>query len=390
MANLGIYGGLKTLSDYMNQKELEAQKQALLQAEQLYKQNAIQMAQRQDEFNREKYEEDKLYRQQELDLKKQALGIEAMYKQGRLQQLAGSGLADAPFQGKSMDAQLGNEYYRFLKSKGVDDVTARQTAFDKVMSSKVDYRVDPNTGQTISVPRRGIFGTDTQQGQVTGAQTTASPDLMDNIAAGLSGGSGFQVTPEMFEAMNSPPEPLIEKPQDLPEGMKRMAEKGTGAIPAIIDAVGSTLGQVSDVFVSPDVTAARQDLGLLKKDLQEVLKLGGRPLAFDLQQLESLLPKPGVFASPAQVKEKLKNVGNYLYEKYISDMQAANRPDLHVNERNKYKARAVGLQEMLTKFGYTSANAAPSAASAMTTQSAPSTQTAPRRLRFDAQGNIVQ
>lgn len=63
-----------------------------------------------------------------------------------------------PFAGTSMDAQVANLAYQEALQQGLDDFSARKYAADKIRTSQMDLRLNPQTGALESIPRSPIFG----------------------------------------------------------------------------------------------------------------------------------------------------------------------------------------------------------------------------------------
>jgi hypothetical protein len=70
----------------------------------------------------------------------------------------GGGGGGGAFAGTSMDAQTANLAYQEGLNQGLDDFSARKYAIDKIASSKIDLRLNPQTGTLESIARQPIFG----------------------------------------------------------------------------------------------------------------------------------------------------------------------------------------------------------------------------------------
>jgi hypothetical protein len=120
--------------------------------------------------------------------------IQNMLLQAKLQKSMGNGSA---FAGTSMDAQAANLAYQDALNQGMDDFSARKYAADKIRTSRMDLRINPQTGTLDSIPRSPIFGntaTPIQPNTQPPQQPDYTPSSWDEIysepVADMNNGTG--------------------------------------------------------------------------------------------------------------------------------------------------------------------------------------------------------
>jgi hypothetical protein len=106
-----------------------------------------------------------------------------------------------------------------------------------------------------------------------------------------------------------------------------------GVGPVTSEAVSRTVGQFVGGANNPDVTRARTDLGMLKKDAMGAMVTRGNPSNWEQQQIEALFPSEGLFESEPRARESLSASRDAMAAKHAQNRQALADPALQGGDR---------------------------------------------------------
>lgn len=158
--------------------------------------------------------------------------------------------------------------------------------------------------------------------------------------------------------------------------------EGTGAVAGVKDLAAKTLGQVFPELVDEGNTDARTGLQQLRNRLVAALSISGRPPVIEQERIIELLPTVGFFESPARARLVLNSLKRELVRQYQDDAGAV-RGGLPSQEEKQVRQRMSEVRSIIGKLdGKDSEGAQPKPKS----DESPT----PKRLKFDAQGNLVE
>lgn len=173
--------------------------------------------------------------------------------------------------------------------------------------------------------------------------------------------------------------PMVGDADDL-SGKNLSAEEmsqGTGAAATVKDVLAKTAGQIFPELVDAQSTEASQAIKQIRNRLVPALSISGRPPVIEQERILELLPNTGVFESPERARTVLNSLKRELQRQANADAQAYNDKLLPASEEAGVLARRRELLSIVDQLdGIGGGDPAKPATS--------------KRIRFDAEGNIIE
>ena len=321
--------GMQRFGDLMRaQEEFAARRYQEAQARQMQEQK-MQMAAEQFDFQRQGREEDLAHRYRMFGLQERQFGLQEQQlglKQRKLERdLQGGGL---PFAGNSWDAQVANMVYQQELQSGADDVTARQRAADRVMSSKQTPTMitNPETGrqEIINIPRAGVFGGQPQQAMLRDQQMI-----------------GQAVLPQQ-QAQDDAPFPVPAQTVFDAQGKATGPRIVSGGAMRVLNSI--TFGEVplDEAYEASKVTVENAK-GMLRAFAQNPRFPDAERKAIE-DRMETF--NRGVLKGPDAARVQLMSVDQHL--RFLRDTAArfASDPRTEVKEQNNYRQKVRDLDSL--------------------------------------------
>lgn len=262
---------------------------------------------------------------------------------------------ELPFTGNAFDSQVANELYRYNVARGLDPVTAKQDAINKVLGSKSHMVQDPVTGNFIAKPRSPVFDTSGQQ---------PSPPPMPVMSPGEG---QFVTVPTVSAAVLQPQAPSMRAiPQQQQPGSRgivsgtagsrqptlyELADKTAGAVSAVKDMYGRVAGQFG-LPVPAETTKARQTMEVEKNALLRALSNNPRFPVGEMERLEKEINiSPSMFDSPQSLKARMESIGQSLTRRLADEQRAAQDLTLPVEARKAALEAANNIRNFVARLG---------------------------------------
>lgn len=328
MADLSVYGKLKTLADYQDANK--AQNYAVAQ-----KQQDRQMVQDKFAFEKEKAETDFQIRKQTAEMQRGLLGMKRQKLQMEMNQ------PQMPFEGNSEFAQIGNELYRAGVEQGLGPVAARRYAIDKLNQSKQDLRQDPMTGQYQFVPRQAIFGTGQNAAQEMPQETMPPMQQGMTQESPQQGGVNLQLGGDM------PPEYGPEQTVFEAIGDATGPRMGTGAMRTVLNSLTFGAVPLDKDYETAKITVENAK-GMLRAFAENPRFAEGERNAIE-KRIEAL--DRSILKGPDAARIQATSLDNYLMQLRKSAGRSGENTRLHVNDRTAYR-RKVNEIDQLREYMY--------------------------------------
>lgn len=152
--------------------------------------------------------------------------------------------------------------------------------------------------------------------------------------------------------------PLEQPPQPIPPPLGRTLFElaGGGDIAGLVSAgqelVGETLGQISDVFVSEELTQARQEVVGTQNELIRALSLNKRFPALEIARIQKEIEiAPKVFDSKKALQSRMRGIDKVMRRRLFNEQRAAANVNLPVNARGEASQAANDISNFIDILG---------------------------------------
>ena len=329
MADISLYGRLPGMEAY-RQQNIDKFRQRKMQDEALAMQQAqAGLGERKFEFTKEQAERDFQLRKQAVDMQRGLLGMKQQKLQMEMNQ------PQMPFEGNSEFAQVGNELYRYGIEQGIDPVSARRQAIDRLNQSKQDLRLDPMTGQFQFVPRQPIFNAGQGQEMPQGMMPPMQQGMPQEVPQ-QQGGVNLQLGGDM------PPEYGPEQTVFDALGTATGPRMATGGVQSALNALTFGSVPVDEAYETAKITVDNAK-GMLRAFAENHRFPEGERKAIE-SRVEAF--ERSVLKGPDAARVQALSLDNYLMQLRRSSERSAENNSLHVNDRRGYRRKVNDIDQL--------------------------------------------
>ncbi len=125
-----------------------------------------------------------------------------------------------------------------------------------------------------------------------------------------------------------------------------------GLVPAAQELAGQTLGQISDVFVSEELTQARQEVVGTQNELIRALSLNKRFPALEIKRIQSEIKiAPSVWDSKKSLQSRMRGIDKVMRRRLFNEQRAAANVNLSVDARGEASQAANDISNFIDLLG---------------------------------------